>query len=89
MRCGQHSYPIDVAIAIDHIALCAVSEGLGTCWIGDFEEQPVKAILGIPADVRVIELLPVGYPDGPLPERRKRYAFDEIVKYERWLQLAK
>lgn len=84
MRCGQYSYPIDLAIAIDHITLCAVAERLGTCWIGDFEEEPVRDVLGIPADVRVIELLPIGYPEGPPSERRERYGFEEIVKYEKW-----
>jgi nitroreductase len=32
MRCGQVAYPIDVAIAIDHMTLAAVELGLGTCW---------------------------------------------------------
>ncbi len=41
MRCGQLAYPIDVAIAIDHITLQAVAEGLGTCWIGSFYEDQV------------------------------------------------
>ncbi|MBM3473076.1 MAG: nitroreductase, partial [Armatimonadetes bacterium] len=57
MRCGQPCYPIDVAIALEHIALQAVEEGLGTCWIGAFDEAAAKAICGIPEtdDVRVIE----------------------------------
>ena len=33
MSCGQLSYPVDVAIAVDHMALQAVEEGLGTCWV--------------------------------------------------------
>lgn len=36
MSCGQLCYPIDVAIALDHISLVAVELGLGTCWIGAF-----------------------------------------------------
>ena len=36
MTCGQACYPIDVAIAVDHITLCAAAEGLGTCWTGTF-----------------------------------------------------
>ena len=48
MTCGQLSYPIDVAIALDHISLAAVEVGLGTCWIGAFYEDKVKEILGIP-----------------------------------------
>lgn len=39
MMCGQQCYPIDVAIALDHITLAAVELGLGTCWIGAFDEE--------------------------------------------------
>ena len=39
MTCGQMCYPIDVAIAIEHMALEAVEEGLGTCWVGAFYED--------------------------------------------------
>ncbi len=46
MTCGQHTYTIDVAIAVDHMTLAAVEEGLGTCWIGAFYEDKVKGILG-------------------------------------------
>ncbi len=48
MRCGQPCYPIDVAISIDHMTLKAVEEGLGTCWIGAFNEAKAKEILGVP-----------------------------------------
>ena len=84
MSCGQLCYPIDVAIAIDHLTLCAVAEGLGTCWIGAFDEAQVKDILAIPKAIRVIELLPIGYPEDPSPGEKKRLPLSEIVKYERW-----
>ena len=84
MSCGQACYPIDVAIAIDHLTLCAVAEGLGTCWIGAFNEAQVKDILEIPHEIRVVELLPIGYPEDPLPAEKKRLPLSDIVKYERW-----
>jgi len=46
MTCGQLCYPIDLAIAIEHMALQATEEGLGTCWIGAFYEDQVKEIFG-------------------------------------------
>jgi len=83
MTCGQLCYPIDVAIAVDHITLAAVAEGLGTCWIGAFFEAPVKELLGIPQDVRVVALLPVGYPAaGGRP--KSRLALEKIVCWEKW-----
>lgn len=84
MTCGQLSYPIDVAIAIDHITLCAAAEGLGTCWIGAFYEDEVKNILGIPPDIRVVALLPIGYPQDPLPVSKFRLPLEKIVMYEAW-----
>ena len=84
MSCGQPCYPIDVAIAIDHITLCATAEGLGTCWIGAFDEVQVQEILGIPPNIRVVELLPLGYPRDASPVMKNRLPLDEIVKYERW-----
>jgi len=84
MPCGQLAYPIDVAIAVDHITLCAAVEGLGTCWIGAFDENQVKEILGIPTEIRVVALLPLGYPQDPAPVEKSRLPMDRIVKYECW-----
>jgi nitroreductase len=83
MKCGQPAYPIDVAIAVDHMTLQAVEEGLGTCWIGAFDEKKVKEILNIPDSVRVVQLLTLGYPSAaPRPTSRK--SLDEIVMREKW-----
>lgn len=84
MACGQLSYPIDVAIAIEHIVLKATEEGLGTCWIGAFYEDQVKEIMGIPKDIRVVQLLTLGYPDKPRPSHKDRLRLTEIVKYGGW-----
>ena len=84
MSCGQLCYPIDVAIALDHITLAAVELGLGTCWIGAFDEQKVKEILSIPNKIRVVELMPIGYPSDPSISEKNRLSLNEIVKYEHW-----
>jgi len=83
MPCGELCYPIDVAISLDHMALKAVEEGLGTCWIGAFDPAAVKKLLGIPDEVSVVELMPLGYPAGE-PAPRTRLSTDEIVMYEKW-----
>ena len=56
---------IDVAIALDHLTLAAVEAGLGTCWIGAFDEAAVKALVGVPDDAMVVALTPLGYPTSP------------------------
>jgi nitroreductase len=80
---GQPAYTIDLSISMDHMTLQAVEEGLGTCWIGSFKEDEVKRILNIPEDIRVVELMPLGYPKFH-PEAKSRKKLDEIVFYDRW-----
>lgn len=83
MRCGQHSCPIDVAIAMEHMALQAVAEGLGTCWVGSFYEDQVRQILGIPPEARVVQLMTLGYP-ADRPRTPNRVPLSAIVAYDRW-----
>jgi len=83
MTCGQPAYAIDVAIALDHMTLAAASLDLGTCWIGAFYEDKVKEILGVPQEIRVVALLPLGYP-AEQPGLRPRKSLDEIVAWEHW-----
>lgn len=74
----RNSVAIDVAIALDHLTLAAVAEGLGTCWIGAFHENLMKKLLNVPDDVELIALTPLGYPSSPdlqfpvTDDRRKR-----------------
>lgn len=77
------SWSVDVTIALDHLMLQAQEEGLGTCWIGSFEEEEVKAILNIPENVKVLALTPLGYPD-EIPRFRGRKSLDEIISYDRY-----
>lgn len=84
MPCGLPCFSIDVAIALDHITLAAVEQGLGTCWIGAFNQDQVKHILGIPDEIRVVELMPLGYPADPTPIEKRRLPLTTIVHYEHW-----
>ena len=55
-------YEVDVSIAMEHMVLEATELGLGTCWVGSFDEKKVKEILKIPEKYEVIALLAIGYP---------------------------
>ena len=83
MTCGQAAYSIDLAIAVEHLALAAAAEGLGTCWVGAFYEDKAREILGIPDTARVVSLLAMGYP-AEQPAARPRKALEEIVAWEKW-----
>ena len=83
MSCGNSAALIDVAIAVDHMALKAVEEGLGTCWVGAFHQDEAREILGLPKDANIVALLALGYPaDEPRSKSRKILA--EIVCHETW-----
>ena len=83
MRCGQAVGPIDVAIALEHIALQAAESGLSTCWIGSFYPEKVRPIVGIPENVAIIELMAVGYP-ADSPKEPNRQPPEKIACYEKW-----
>ncbi len=81
MPCGIPEAPVDVAIAIDHMTLTAMDEGLGTCWIGAFAQEEVKRLLGVPEHLSIISLLTLGFPDeAGRPKSRK--TLEEIVCYD-------
>ncbi|MFH1382073.1 MAG: nitroreductase family protein [Chloroflexota bacterium] len=81
MTCGVPSYAVDLALAVDHITLAAVDEGLGTCWIGRFSQQEAKDILGVPENYQIVTILPLGFPkEAGRPKTRK--PLEEIICYE-------
>jgi nitroreductase len=84
-RMGRYmkSWPVDVTIAVEHLILQAQADGLGTCWIGAFEEEEVKDILGVPAEVKVLALTPLGWP-AEHPGFRGRKGLAEIVSYDKF-----
>ena len=83
MLCGQPAHTVNVSIACAFMILQACELGLGTCWIGAFQEDEVKEILKVPESVRVVAMIPLGYPNEP-PSRRSRKGLDQIVCFERY-----
>jgi nitroreductase len=90
----QHYYLVDVAIALEHFVLAATNEGLGTCWMGGFDEEIVKSLLGTPSEIKVVALTPIGYPSGDdglfskaiktIVGSKKRKTIEEMVHSEKW-----
>jgi len=52
----------DTCIAMENLVLAATGEGLGTCWIGVFNEKEIREMLKIPNHLKVVALLALGYP---------------------------
>jgi nitroreductase len=73
-----------VLLAIQNMHLAAVNEGLGSCIVaGGLEEESVKSILNIPAEVVVTALLPLGYPE-TIPPQTKKLTLADIIFKEKW-----
>jgi nitroreductase len=71
----------DTAAAIENMLLTAYSLGLGTCWIGAFEEIEVREALRIPEGVRPVALVPVGYP-AKIGILRSKRQMEQIIHHE-------
>ncbi|MGQ9781088.1 MAG: nitroreductase family protein [Nitrososphaeria archaeon] len=74
---------IDLAIAIENMVLTAWELGIGSCWIGAFDEEKVRGLLNIPSHLRVVSLLTLGYPDEQ-PGLKHRRPLNEILHYEKY-----
>lgn len=72
---------IDIGIACEHLVLQATAEGLGTCWLGWFNEKKVKKILYIPKDKKIDIIISMGYADYKALKEQKRKPLNKIRKY--------
>ncbi len=81
LRNVQYSL-IDIGIACDHLTLKAAELGLGTCWLGWFNEKALKKILDLPKSTSVDIILSLGYPaEDSEPRSKKRKTLDQIRTY--------
>jgi len=86
MVSGIPYYLIDIGIAGEHFVLAAESLGLGTCWIGWFNDRSVKRLLRLPGSFRPVSLITLGWPAVPPLERPdpSRAELHEIRRWNRW-----
>jgi len=82
-RDGKNYNDVDVAIVMDHLILAATAEGLGTCWIGAFDPDAAKEVLGLPKGVEPIAFTPLGYA-ADRPPAKKRKPLSDLVRYDKW-----
>lgn len=80
----QNYYLTDLGIACENLLLAAHDQGLGSVFVGVFQEQQLKELLGIPASIRVVGLFPLGYPAAEPKAGPPRKPLEEIVFRERW-----
>ena len=74
-------YIQDTAAAIQNLMLAAAAEGLGTCWIGSFNEGDTSRIVQFPSQVRPVAMVPLGRPADEPPKRTRR-PLEEVAFWE-------
>lgn len=80
---GYCALETDLTIAMDHLILAAEHEGVGTCWISNFNPELLRPALGLNGNQEVFAITPLGYPrvDFQRKGTKARKALDEIVRY--------
>ena len=80
---AQRWSTVDVSIALENMVLTAAAQGVGSCWVGDFREEEVKRLFGIPEDYKVVCLVAFGYPaESPSPHGKKDLL--DVVSYNKF-----
>jgi nitroreductase len=87
-------YLVDVGIAVENLVLAATDVHLGSCWVGGFHEKKIKKQLEIPPRIRIIALIPLGYPADKkgiiakitktITNADRRKSLEELVHQEHW-----
>jgi nitroreductase len=74
----------DMGIAAQNLMLAAHDQGLGSVFVGVFDEEQLKKLLGIPPGIRIVGLFPLGYPAGESKGGPPRKPLSEFVHYGTW-----
>jgi nitroreductase len=81
---GRENHIVDISIAMEHMVLAAEELGLGTCWIGWFDEGKVKKLLNVPRAAKVVAMITLGYPAEGGGHATTRKALDEIYSVDKY-----
>lgn len=70
---GKDHADIDIAIAVEHLCLAAAEQGLGTCWVCNFDTARCREVLSLSARIEPVALIPLGYPlSEEIPEKKRK-----------------
>ena len=76
---GKHHGDIDIAIAVEHLCLAAAEQGVGTCWVCNFDAKLCKSLFALSDNEEAAVLIPLGYPADELREKNRK-PISEIIK---------
>ena len=74
---------MDVTIALQNMVIAAWVQGVGSCWMGAFDERKLKDTLNLPADSRIVGAVAFGIPDEN-PSQPAKKPLNEIIHFDKW-----
>ena len=74
---------MDVTIALQNMVVAAWVQGVGSCWMGAFDENKLKDTLNLPTDSRIVGAIAFGVPDSNTAQPPKK-PLNEIVHFDKW-----
>jgi len=77
---GKDHADIDITIAVEHICLAATEQGLGTCWVCNFDSQKCSELLRLPENIHPVAIIPIGYTTQNISRNPIRKSNEEIIK---------
>ncbi len=81
---GRDLYCIqDSAASVENVMLFLISKGIGSVWVGAFDERKAADALSLPSGVRPVAIVPAGFP-AETGVRRKRLPMNQLVHRDRW-----
>lgn len=77
---GKDFSDVDVSIAVEHLCLSAAEQGLGTCWVCNFDAVLCKKLFYLPEHIEPIALIPLGYPSDDEAREKQRKPVEDIFQ---------
>jgi len=74
---------MDVTIALQNMVIAGWVQGVGSCWMGAFDERKLKETLNLPADSEIVGAIAFGVPDEN-PKQPRKKPIDEIFHFDKW-----
>ncbi len=74
---------MDVTIALQNMVIAGWVQGVGSCWMGAFDEIKLKNTLNLPPDSKIVGAIAFGIPDG-IPSQPPKKSINQIIHFEKW-----
>ncbi|MFC1487358.1 nitroreductase family protein [Thermoproteota archaeon] len=74
---------MDVTIALQNMVIAGWVQGVGSCWMGAFDETKLKSTLNLPADSKIVGAIAFGIPDES-PNQPPKKQIDQIIHFDKW-----